>query len=795
MDLWITLYDIFFNLHLLLNPIISGFLIIMMKKEIFLTLAIAGLGTLFTAAQVRPARSLNTIDEKVNALLAKMTLEEKVGQMTNLTLDAISKTDNSGKIIEPHEIDEQKLKERILKYHIGSFQNVAGHTYSREHWYEIISAIQQMAMQDRLKIPALYGIDAIHGVTYTIGSTLFPHEIAMAATFNPQLAYKEGEISAYETRASYIPWNFSPVLDVAKIQVWPRIYETFGEDPYLVKTMGAAIIKGYQGNNVGDKYHVTSTMKHFLGYGDPLSGKDRTPAWIPDRYMREYFLPPFIEAVKSGARTLMVNSSEINGVPVHASKYLLTDVLRKELKFDGIVISDWMDVRYLHIRHHVAATEKDAVALAVNAGIDMCIVPYDCTFYDYLIESVHEGKVPMSRINESVRRILHVKYELGLFDRPVGNPVEYPKFGSEEFKAVSYKAASEAITLLKNDNNLLPLKKNTRILVTGPTANTMRSLDGGWSYTWQGDQDDRYAADKNTILKALQQKAGKENVEYEPGSTFDSLQNINAAVEAAKRSDVVVLCLGESSYTENVGNIDDLNLPPAQIELASQMAKTGKPVILVLAEGRPRIITPIASLSAATVMCYISGNEGANALADILFGDVNPSGKLPFTYPRAANALVNYYRKNIENGNSDDSHGYNPLYEFGYGLSYTTFRYSNLRLDKTTFKDSEDLNISVDITNTGRREGKESVLLYTSELYASITPDTKRLRAFDKISLQPGETRTVKFKINSVAISFINDESLRVTEPGEFKVKIGDQTQNFNYRISVPFHAATDGKL
>ncbi|MHB8205987.1 glycoside hydrolase family 3 N-terminal domain-containing protein [Mucilaginibacter sp.] len=766
-----------------------------MKKQLLLTLAITGLGILSVTAQTKNVPSSKSIDEKVNTLLNKMTLEEKVGQMTNLTLDAISKTDASGKILEPHEIDEHKLEEKILKYHIGSFQNVAGHTYSREHWYQIISAMQRVALQDRLKIPALYGIDAIHGVTYTLGSTLFPQEIAMAATFNPALAYQEGEISAYETRASYIPWNFSPVLDVTKNPVWPRIYETFGEDPYLVKTMGAAIIKGYQGNNVGDKYHVTSTMKHFLGYGDPLSGKDRTPAWIPDRYMREYFLPPFIEAVKSGSRTLMVNSSEINGVPIHASKYLLTDVLRKELKFDGIVISDWMDIRYLHTRHHVAATEKDAVALAVNAGIDMCIVPYDYTFYNYLIESVREGKVPMSRINESVRRILHVKYELGLFDHPVGNPDDYPKFGSDEFRATSYKAASEAITLLKNDNNALPLKKNIKVLVTGPAANTMRSIDGGWSYTWQGDQDDKYAADKNTILKAIQQKIGKENILYEPGSGFDSLQDVNAAVEAAKKVDAVVLCLGETSYTENVGNINDLDLPAAQIELAKQMVKTGKPVILVMAEGRPRIITSIANLSAATVMAYIPGNEGANALVDILFGDVNPSGKLPFTYPRQANALVNYYRKNIENGNSDDAHGYNPLYEFGYGLSYTTFKYSNLHLSKPDIKDNETLTVTIDVTNTGSREGKEAVLLYTSELYASITPDTKRLRALNKIDLQPGESKTVTFKLNAKDISFINDLSQRVTEPGEFKVEIGDQTQSFNYHSSSNYQPDTNGKL
>jgi beta-glucosidase len=759
-------------------------------KSLLLHTATFALSVQFASAQVKPK---NDIDQKVDALISRMTLEEKVGQMTNLVVDVISKTDASGKIIEPHEIDQQKLEERILKYHIGSFQNVAGHAYDRAHWFQIISAIQSVAMRDRLKIPALYGIDAIHGVTYTLGSTLFPQEIAMAATFNPDLIRKAGAISAYETRASYIPWNFSPVLDVAKNQAWPRIYETFGEDPYVVTTMGAAIINGYQGNNVGDKYHVTSTMKHFLGYGDPLSGKDRTPAWIPDRYMREYFLPPFVEAIRAGSRTLMVNSSEINGVPVHSSKYLLTDVLRKELKFDGIVISDWMDVSYLHTRHHVAATEKDAVALAVNAGIDMCIVPYDYSFYNYLIQLVHEGRVPISRINESVRRILHVKYELGLFDRPVGNPEDYPDFGSDKFKAASRQTAAEAITLLKNNNGILPLNKNMRVLVTGPAANTMRSLDGGWSYTWQGEQDDKYATENNTILEAIQQKIGKQNVVYEPGAAFDSLQNASAAVAAANQADAIVLCLGESSYTESVGNIDDLDLPAAQTELALQLAKTGKPVILVLAEGRPRIVTLANNAAAATLMAYLPGNEGGDAVADILFGDVNPSGKLPFTYPRFPNALINYYRKNIENGGG--SQGYNPLYEFGFGLSYTTFQYRNLRADKPDLKDNETLTIHVDVTNTGERDGKETVLLFISELYASIAPDTKRLRAFDKIDLKAGETTTVTFKISARDIAYVNDDGKTTAEPGEFKIQIANQTLGFKYNTVRQFYKQKDGKL
>jgi beta-glucosidase len=744
-------------------------------RRIFIIVNVMLLNVLFLSAQSK--KPVSEIDKKVDALIAKMTLEEKVGQMTEVTSDVVSSTNAAGQ----HQIDADKIKEAILKYHVGSILNVSGHAYDRKHWYEVISAIQAEAAQDRLKIPVIYGIDAIHGVTYTTGSTLFPQEIAMAATFNREIVHRAGQITAYEVRASYIPWNYSPVLDLGKSPLWPRIYETFGEDPYLIKTMGAAIITGYQGNDVGDKYHVAACMKHYLGYGDPLSGKDRTPAWIPDRYMREYFLPPFAEAVKAGARTIMINSGEINGVPLHASHYMLTDVLRGELHFDGIAVTDWRDIEYLHDRHHIAATQKDAVMIAVNAGIDMSMVPYEYSFYNYLIELVHEGKVSMARINEAVHRILKVKYQLGLFERPVGNPDDYPKFGSEEFRKVSVQAATEAITLLKNKNNILPLKKDMKVFVTGPTANTMRSLDGGWSYTWQGEQSDKFAANKNTILKAIRQKIGEGNVSYEPGASFDSLQNVKDAVKAAEKADVIVLCLGELSYTENVGNIDDLNLPWAQTELANELAKTGKPIILVLAEGRPRIVTEAESHSAATIMTYLSGNEGGDALASILFGDANPSGKLPYTYPQFPNSLNNYYRKNLENGNPDDKHGYNPLYEFGFGLSYTTFTYSNLHLSKPNLKENETLTVTVDVKNTGQREGKESVLLYTSQLYASIAPDYKRLRAYDKIDLQPGETKTVTFKITSKDIAFVNDLSKTVAEPGQFKILVGDQSQSFNY--------------
>jgi len=743
-------------------------------------------------AQAQHATIKSDIDKKVDALLSKMTIDEKIGQMTQVTLDVVLQSVD-GKATQPTQIDADKIKEALEKYHVGSILNVSGAAYTREHWYKIISDIQNEAAQTRLKIPVLYGIDAMHGQNYVQGSTLFPQEIGMAATFNPELAKREGAITAYETRASYIPWDFSPVLDLGRNPLWPRIYETFGEDPYLAKTMGASVVRGYQGSDPGSKYNVAACMKHYLGYSFPLDGKDRTPAWIPDRYMREYFLPSFRAAVNAGAMSVMVNSSEINGVPVHSSHYLLTDVLRGELGFKGVIVTDWMDIKYLNTRHHIAATQKDAVLIAINAGVDMSMVPLDYTFYDLLSQLVKEGKVPVSRIDESVRRILKMKYMVGIFDRPVGNPDDYPKFGSPEFAAVSLKSAAESITLLKNNNNILPLKKDMKVLVTGPGANSMRALDGGWSYTWQGDVTNQYTTNKNTIFKAIQQKIGKDNVEFEPGSDYNALIDVDAAVKAAKKSDVIVLCLGENSYAENPGNIDDLDLPQAQQDLANALAATGKPVILVMTEGRPRIITDIESKSAATIMAYLPGNEGGNALADILFGDANPSGKLPYTYPRHANALINYYRKNIENGNSDDAHGYNPLYEFGYGLSYTNFTYSNLKISQPTLKEGETLTVTVDVKNTGDREGKESVLLYSREEYASVTPDTKRLRAFDKINLKPGETQTVTFKLTSKDLAFINDVSKSVTEAGEFKVMVGGLTQSFTYVTSeVP---SRTGKL
>ncbi|HUX85318.1 MAG TPA: glycoside hydrolase family 3 N-terminal domain-containing protein [Chitinophagaceae bacterium] len=733
-----------------------------------------------------PTRKPSSPNQMVEALLKKMTLEEKVGQMTQVTLDVVS-AKSHGQDLEPQTLDTAMLREALLKYHVGSILNVGAHGFDRDHWHEIISEIQQMATREtRLRIPVLYGIDAIHGVTYTMGSILFPQEIGLAATWNPDLAHQMGEVTAYETRASYIPWNFSPVLDLGINPLWPRMYETLGEDPLLGSTMGAALIRGYQGEGPIDKYHVAACMKHYLGYSDPLSGKDRTPAWIPDRFMRQYFLPNFAAAVKAGAMTLMVNSAEINGVPVHASHYLLTDVLRGELGFKGVIVSDWADIKNLHDRHHIAATEEEAVRIAVMAGIDMSMVPYDFSFYNELLDLVKKGEVPVSRIDASVRRILQLKYDLGLFDHPVGNPADYPDFGSEAHRKVALQAAEEAITLLKNENRVLPLSPGAKVLVTGPSANTMRSLDGGWSYTWQGERDDEFGNGHHTILAAIRQRIGAGQVSYVEGTGFNRAIDIDSAVRAASRADAVILCLGESSYAETPGNIDDLDLPQAQIDLAKAMAGTGKPVILVLTEGRPRIISQFSEGMSGILMAYYLGSEGGDALASVLFGDTNPSGKLPVTYPRHANALFHYYRKYAEDDDQGSIDGYNPQFEFGFGLSYTSFSYSNLKVSPDTLRGNLPFTVSVDLTNSGPRKGKEVVELYSGALYASITPEVKRLRAFRKVELEPGQTQTIVFTLTPKDLSFIGQDNKPVTESGPFRFQVGPLTEIRYYRSGIP---------
>ncbi len=733
--------------------------------------------------QKKPS-SKTDVDIKVTTLLSKMSLEEKIGQMTQMTITNFEENGNSGLL------DKVKLNEAISKYHIGSLLNVPNPgAPTIKKWQEVQTIISNEVNNTRLKIPVLYGIDAIHGASYTAGATLFPQQIGMAATFNTELVKKGAEISAYETRASSIPWVFSPDLDLPRNPSWSRMWESFGEDTYLSSQMGVAMVQGFEGNNVGSKYHVASCMKHFLGYGSTTTGKDRTPSIIPERVLRQFDLPIYEAAVKSGSKSIMISSGEINGTPVHASHYLITDVLKKELGFQGVVVTDWKDIIYLHTRHKVAETERDAVKIAVMAGIDMSMVPEDYSFYTYLLDLVNKKEIPMSRIDDAVSRILKLKFELNLFENTIANLSDYPKFGSSEFIDFAYQSAAESITLLKNKGAVLPLTKNETIFVTGPTANSMKYLNGGWSYNWQGENSDTYAADKFTILEALENKIGKENVHYSEGAFFDKEDDlaIERAVEAAKGASKIILCLGEKNYTETPGDISNLSIGESQIKLALALSKLNIPIVLVLNEGRPRIISTFEDKMDAVIQSYLPGNEGARALIDILFGDVNPSGKLPYNYPRYTNSLEKYNRKyteslgdNEQNNDAKYEKSYSPQFEFGSGLSYTSFEYSNLTFDKTTLKTADSISVSVTVKNTGNVIGKEAVLLYLSDEYASITPEVKALKRFQKIELKPNESKTVTFVLNQKDLQFVNNSLKWTAEKGTFKVQIAKLAKEFN---------------
>jgi len=732
--------------------------------------------------------------QKIEALLKRMTLEEKVGQMTQLTMSMIvSGTDQN------IQVDPAKLEKAIVKYGVGSILNVADQALTVDRWHEVIGQIQNAATKKtRLGIPVIYGIDSIHGANYVQGATLFPQEIGMAATWNPELMKRAAEIAAVETRAAGIPWSFSPVLDLGRQPLWPRFWETFGEDPYLAKVMGVAFVRGLEGSDVASQDNVASSLKHYMGYSFPLTGRDRTPAWIPENYLREYFLPSFDGAVKAGARTVMINSGEINGVPGHINHHILTDILRGELGFKGFVVSDWEDIKKLVTIWRVAANEKEATKMAIMAGIDMSMVPTDYSFSDHLIALVKEGAVPQSRIDEAVRRILRVKYELGLFDNPGPNPALKSKFGLPESRQVSLQAAQESMTLLKNTGNILPLSKTTKVLVTGPTADSIISLNNGWSYVWQGSEESLYPKDRHTIRRAIEAKIGPGNLTFVQGTRItrpagspsnstptdkEEEVDISAAVRAAQNVDVVVLCLGEGSYCETPGNITDLNLGEPQLKLAEAIRSTGKPVVMVLVEGRPRIINRIADGAKAILLAYNPGNEGGTAIADVLFGDVNPSGKLPFTYPRTPNGLINYDHKPFETENTAFGNlAFKPQFHFGDGMSYTTFVYSDLRLGKNTISINDELPVSVTITNSGRRAGKEAVLLFVSDLVASISPPNRRLRRFAKVNIEPGQSRTLTFKLRRDDLSFIGADNKPVVEPGEFDVTIGGLTQRFTLK-------------
>ena len=744
------------------------------------------------SANVPVIKSDPKIEAQVEQTLKKLTLEEKIGQMMELVTDLFGANDKNGVFY----IDEHKTDSILSRYKIGSILNAPNTCApTAKQWEKYISQIQKISMK-RIGIPCVFGLDQNHGSTYTQGGTLFPQNINVAATFNREIARRSAEATAYETRAVSIPWTYSPTVDLGRDARWPRIWENFGEDCYLSSEMGKAMVYGFQGedpNNI-DQYHIATSMKHFMGYGVPWTGKDRTPAYISPADLREKHFAPFLAGLQAGALTVMVNSASVNGMPMHANKEFLTGWLKEETGWDGVLITDWADINNLYTREMVAKDKKDALRIAINAGIDMIMEPYSCDACGYLVELVKEGKIPMSRIDDACRRVLRMKYRLDLFKNPTQKLKNYPKFGGEEFAKLALEGATESMVLLKNEklqdgNPVLPLAKGKKILLTGPNANQMRCLDGGWSYTWQGHRADEFAGKYNTIYEAFCNEYGKENVILNQGVTYnekgkyweENEPQIQGAVDAAKNVDVIVACIGENSYTETPGNLTDLWLSENQRNLVKELAKTGKPVVLVLNEGRPRLIADIEPLAQGIIDILIPGNMGGDALVGLVSGKSNFSGKMPYTYPKEINSLANYdFKKSEEVGTMEGAYDYNAKitqqWGFGYGLSYTSYKYSNLKVSQSDFRHGDIIKVSVDVKNTGKVAGKESVLLFSSDLIASMVPDGRRLRAFDKIELQPGETKTVTFNLNADDLAFVGYDGKWVLEEGDFKLMIADQS-------------------
>ena len=723
------------------------------------------------------------IENKVEEVLSGLSLEEKVGQMCQLTCSVLINDEGNA-------LDEGKMQKLLGDYKVGSILNVPYNvSQTKEVWHDFISTIQQKSLEST-GIPTVYGVDQIHGASYTSGATLFPQGVNMAATFNRELVREGAQINAYETRACNIPWNFSPVVDLGRDARWPRMWENYGEDAYVNAQMGTAAVQGYQGSDPNhiDQYHVAACLKHFMGYGVPVSGKDRTPSKISVQELKEKHFAPYVAAIKAGALSIMVNSASNNGMPLHADHELLTNWLKEGLNWDGVIVTDWNDIINLYTRERIAKDHKDAIRIAINAGIDMSMVPFDETFCTDLIALVNEGLVSIERVDDAVRRILRMKIRLNLFDKPNTNPTDYSKFACEEFAQQSLDAAIESEVLLKNENKLLPLAPDTKILLTGPNANSMRCLNGGWSYSWLGDRADEFTEEYNTIYEALRDRFGKNNVDYVPGVSYaggyewwaEKEPQIEKAVAAAERADVIIACIGENSYCETPGNLDDLSISENQSNLVKALAKTGKPIILILNEGRPRIIREIEPLAQAVVDIMLPSNYGADALAKLLAGDENFSGKLPFTYPKYVNALTNYdFKPSEQTGTMAGEYNYNATIDvqwpFGYGLSYTEFKYSNLKCNKSTFRSGDILEFSVDIENTGTMDGKEAVLLYSSDVIASLIPDVKRLRDFQKVSLNAGETKTVTLKVAADDLAFVDREGKWTLEEGEFIIQCGTE--------------------
>ena len=739
-----------------------------------------------TNANIPVIKSDAKIEAKVDQTLKKLTLEEKVGQMMEIVIDLLGGNDKNGVFY----IDEHKADSIFTHYKVGSILNAPNTCApTAQQWEKYMAQIQKLSMK-RMGVPCIFGLDQNHGSTYTQGGTLFPQNINVAATFNREIARRSAEATAYETRAASVPWTYSPTVDLGRDARWPRIWENFGEDCYLSSEMGKAMVYGFQGEDPNhiDQYHIATSMKHFMGYGVPWTGKDRTPAYISPADLREKHFAPFLAGIEAGALSVMVNSASVNGMPMHANKEILTHWLKEQTGWDGVLITDWADVNNLYTREMVAKDKKDALRIAINAGIDMVMEPYSCDACGYIIELVNEGKIPMSRIDDACRRVLRMKYRLGLFEHPTQKLKNYPLFGGEQFAQLALEGATESMVLLKNNNNILPLQKGKKILLTGPNANQMRCLDGGWSYTWQGNRTDEFAGKYNTIYEALCNEYGKENIVLNQGVTYNEAgkyweenePQIAAAVEAAKHVDVVVACIGENSYTETPGNLTDLWLSENQRNLVKALATTGKPIILVLNEGRPRLIADIEPLAQGVVDILIPGNYGGDALAQLLSGKANFSGKMPYTYPKEINSLANYdFKKSEEVGTMTGAYDYNAKitqqWGFGQGLSYTTYQYSNLKVDKASFAHDDVIRVSVEVKNTGKVAGKESVLLFSSDLMASMVPDGRRLRAFDKVALQPGESKTVTFDLKANDLAFVGWDGKWILEEGDFKLMVADQ--------------------
>lgn len=759
-------------------------------KKILLSISLLALA--YTAsANVPVIKSDPKIEAQVEQTLKKLTLEEKIGQMMELVTDLFGANDKNGVFY----IDEHKTDSILSRYKIGSILNAPNTCApTAKQWEKYIAQIQKISMK-RIGIPCVFGLDQNHGSTYTQGGTLFSQNINVAATFNREIARRSAEATAYETRAVSVPWTYSPTVDLGRDARWPRIWENFGEDCYLSSEMGKAMVYGFQGedpNNI-DQYHIATSMKHFMGYGVPWTGKDRTPAYISPADLREKHFAPFLAGLQAGALTVMVNSASVNGVPMHANKEFLTGWLKEETGWDGVLITDWADINNLYTREMVAKDKKDALRIAINAGIDMIMEPYSCDACGYLVELVKEGKIPMSRIDDACRRVLRMKYRLDLFKNPTQKLKNYPKFGGEEFAKLALEGATESMVLLKNEGNILPLQHGKKILLTGPNANQMRCLNGGWSYTWQGHRADEFAGKYNTIYEAFCNEYGKENVILNQGVTYnekgkyweENEPQIQEAVAAAKDADVIVACIGENSYTETPGNLTDLWLSENQRNLVKALAQTGKPVILVLNEGRPRLIADIEPLAQGIINILIPGNMGGDALANLVSGKSNFSGKMPYTYPKEINSLANYdFKKSEEVGTMEGAYDYNAKitqqWGFGYGLSYTSYKYSNLKVSQSDFRHGDIIKVSVDVKNTGKVAGKESVLLFSSDLIASIVPDGRRLRAFDKVELQPGETKTMTFELKADDLAFVGWNGKWRLEEGDFKLMIADQSADIH---------------